>query len=73
MVMMISKRELQRRERQIERLAAAETNVMERLVRTRSDLDVLTLTIDRFLGPPRMHAGGRGSRLTNLVPFRKKG
>ena len=70
---MITPRETKRRERQVERLAQAESNVVERLVRMRSDLDLLTHTIDRFLGPPRMRAGGRSSGLSNLVPFNRSG
>lgn len=63
--------EIKARERKLERLAQGETNVHERLLDLRSDLDTLMRSLDRMTvgGPPRMRAGGRG--LTNLVPFRR--
>jgi hypothetical protein len=68
---MVTPRELKARERKVERLAEAEHTVMERLVRMRGDLDLLTHTLDKLtFGPPRMRAGSR-SDLSNLVPFRR--
>jgi hypothetical protein len=70
--MAITNREIQTRARKVERLAQAETNIVERLIGLRGDVDTLSRVLDRLTvcSPPRMHAGGR-SRLTNLVPFRR--
>jgi hypothetical protein len=66
-------REIKRRERRLEILAEGETNVHERLLELRGDLDTLLRSLDRMTvgGPPRMHAGRSG--LSNLVPFRRGG
>ena len=67
-------REIKARERKIQQLAAAETNIFERLLELRDDVDLLGRTIDRWtLVKPRMHAGGGRSGLSNLVPFRRGG
>ena len=64
-------REIKARERKVERLAQAETNVVERLVGLRGDVDMLARVLDRLtFSTPRMRAGGR-SGLSNLVPFRR--
>jgi hypothetical protein len=69
----VSNRETKARERRLEALAQGETNVVERLLELRGDLDVITHAIDKLtMGPPRMRAGGRsGSTLSNLVSFRR--
>jgi hypothetical protein len=68
---MTTNREIKVRERKLERLAEGETNVRERLLDLRTDLNVLLRSLDRMTmgGPPRMHAGRSG--LSNLVPFRR--
>ena len=68
---MTTNREIKVRERKLERLAQGETNVRERLLDLRSDLDTLMRSLERLTtyAPPRMRAGGSG--LTNLVPFRR--
>jgi hypothetical protein len=50
---------LKRHERKLEVLAQGETNIRERLLEMRTDLDVLMHTLDRLTcRQPRMHAGG---------------
>jgi hypothetical protein len=69
---MISKRELKRREREIERLAQCESNVWGRLIDLRADLDRLGRDIDRFAPVPRRRSDrGVLPDLENLLPFRK--
>jgi len=70
---MVTNREIKTRERKVERLAQAETNIVERLIGLRGDVDTLSRVLDRLTvcSPPRMHAGGNRSGLTNLVPFRR--
>jgi hypothetical protein len=68
---MTTNREVKARERKVERLAQAETTVVERLVGLRGDVDTIARVLDKLtFSTPRMRAGGRGS-LTNLVPFRR--
>ena len=71
---MTTNREIKARERKLERLAQGETNVHERLLELRGDLDTLLRSLDRMTvgGPPRMRAGSR-SDLSNLVSFRRGG
>jgi hypothetical protein len=71
---MTTNREIKARERKLERLAQGETNVHERLLELRGDLDTLLRSLDRLTvgGPPRMRAGGGRSGLDNLVPFRRR-
>jgi hypothetical protein len=67
----MSKREDKRREQRLERLAQGETNVRERLLELRGDLDTLTRVLDRMtLGPPRTRADTIG--LGNLLPFGRR-
>ena len=67
---MTTNREIKTRERKLERLAQGETNVRERLLDLRSDLDTLMRSLERMTAyaPPRMHAGRSG----NLLPFRRR-
>ena len=69
---MITNRELKTRARRVERLAQAETNIVERLIGLRGDVDTLSRVLDRLTvcSPPRIRAGGR-SGLSNLVPFKR--
>jgi hypothetical protein len=63
--------DLRMRRRQLERLAAGESFVFERLLGMRGELDVLLRSIDRLTARPGMHAGmhGGGRGLSNLVPI----
>jgi len=72
---MVTNREIKTRERKVERLAQAETNIVERLIGLRGDVDTLSRVLDRLTvcSPPRMHAGGNRSGLSNLVPFNRRG
>lgn len=69
------KRDDKARERRLEALAAGETNVHERLLQMRNELDAIVQAIDRLTLPrrPRMHADSLGllPDLNNLLPFRK--
>jgi hypothetical protein len=62
---------LKAKERQVERLAEAESNVRTRLVEMRIDLDALMHVLDRLTcEQPRMRAGGGLlPSLDNLLRF----
>lgn len=49
----MSKRDLEVRERRVAALARSETNICERLLALRSEIDLLAHTLDRALVPPR--------------------
>lgn len=61
--------DLRVRRRQLERLAAGESFVFERLLGMRGELDVLLRSIDRMCAHPGLHAGTprRSRGLSNLI------
>jgi hypothetical protein len=76
----MTKRDDQARQRRLDALAKSESNIQERLLAMRSELDVIARLIDRatLSKPPRMLASGLSAHvgasrgLTNLIAFRAR-
>jgi hypothetical protein len=69
-VLMTTKREDEKRAREVRALAASEASIHERLLSIRGELDLISHAIDRITVPrrPRMRAD-----LLNILPFNRRG
>ncbi len=71
----MTKRQDQARERRVTALAQSETNIHERLVSLRGDIDAIATVLDRITLPrrPRLHAGhAELDLLGNLLSFPRR-